>query len=134
MKDSFRSIASLIFEVEEPGVLEDKEIVRRAHQQLCTPENPRWSLIFDNYDDLDQFEIDRYYHSASHGAILVTTRRPDLVAGTSLDIMPLQDIEDSLAILQTRSKRENVQSGMLQLHIYRISVLLLTLSPLLLTE
>ncbi|EAW19385.1 TPR repeat protein [Aspergillus fischeri NRRL 181] len=110
LKDSFRSIAGLIFDIEEPGLLEDKQVVRRVHQWLCTPENTGWLLIFDNYDDLDQFQIDCYYPPASHGAIVVTSRRPDHVAGTPLHIKPLQNVEDSLAILQTRSKRENVQS------------------------
>ncbi|KAJ6118982.1 hypothetical protein N7471_013602 [Penicillium samsonianum] len=110
LKDSFRSIASLIFDVQEPGVLEDKEIVRRVHQWLSTPNNTGWLLVFDNYDDPDQFRINDFYPPASHGAIVVTTRRPDLVAGSTLNIKPLQNIEDSLAILQTRSERENIQS------------------------
>ncbi|KAJ9480820.1 hypothetical protein VN97_g12706 [Penicillium thymicola] len=110
LKDSFRSIASHIFDVQEPGVLEDKEIVRRVHQWLSTPKNTGWLLIFDNYDDPDQFRMNDYYPPASHGAIVVTTRRADLIAGSTLDIKPLENIEDSLAILQTRSKRENVQS------------------------
>ena len=111
LKDSFRSIASIIFDVEEPGVLEDKEIVRRVHQWLCTPKNTAWLLIFDNYDDSNQFNIDQYYPPASHGAVVVTTRRPDLVAGSTLHIEPFRNIKDSLAILQTRSKREDVESG-----------------------
>ncbi|KAJ5344404.1 TPR repeat protein [Penicillium brevicompactum] len=110
LKDSFRLIASIIFDVEDPGVLEDKEIVRRVHQWLSTPKNTGWLLIFDNYDDPDQFRIDNYYPPASHGAIVVTSRRPGDVSGGTLDIKPFQNIEDSLAILQTRSKRENVQS------------------------
>jgi hypothetical protein len=120
LKDSFRSIASHIFEVQGPGVLEDKEIVRRVHQWLSNPKNTGWLLIFDNYDEPDQFRIDDYYPPASHGAIVVTTRRPDLIAGSTLDIKPLQNIEDSLAILQTRSKRENVQAGMRQTNTFRI--------------
>ncbi|KAJ6088404.1 hypothetical protein N7486_009665 [Penicillium sp. IBT 16267x] len=94
LKDSYRSIASLIFDVEEPGV----------------PKNTGCLLIFDNYDDPTQFWIDYYYPPASHGAIVVTSRRPDQVAGTSLHIKPFQNVKDSLAILQTRLKRENVQS------------------------
>lgn len=120
LKDDFRSIARHIFDVEEPGVLEDKEIVRRVHQWLASPKNTRWLLIFDNYDDPDQFWIDHYCPYASHGAVLVTTRRPDLVTGSTLDIKPLDNIEDSLAILQTRSERDNIQSGMLLLNIFRI--------------
>lgn len=120
LKDSFRSIASHIFNVQKHGALEDKEIVRRIHQWLSDPKNTGWLLIFDNYDDPDQFQIDQYYPPASHGAIMVTTRRPDLVAGSTLRIEPFQDIKDSLAILQTRSKRENVQTGMLLINILRI--------------
>jgi hypothetical protein len=115
LKDSFRSIAGLIFDIKDPGVLDDREIVRRVHQWLCAPNNTGWLLIFDNYDNPDHFQIDDYY-PPSHGAIIVTTRRPDLVAGTSFHIRPFQNIEDSLAILQTRSKRENAQSGILQLN------------------
>jgi hypothetical protein len=113
LNNSFRSVASLIFDVEELAELADKEIVRRVHQWLCTPNNTGWLLIFDNYDDPAQFRIDHYYPAASHGAIVVTTRRPDLVAGTHLHLRPFHNIEDSLAVLQTRSERENVQSGML---------------------
>lgn len=112
LQDSFRMMAGLIFDVDQPSVLEDKEIERRIHQWLCTPKNTGWLLIFDNYDDPTRFKIDRYYPPASHGDIIVTTRRPDLVTGTSLHIKPFQNIEDSLAILQTRSKRENVHLGM----------------------
>ncbi|KAJ5624187.1 hypothetical protein N7510_000496 [Penicillium lagena] len=107
LKDSFRLIASFVFDIHDPRVLEDKEIVRRVHQWLSTPNNTGWLLIFDSYEDSDQFLIDDYYPLASHGAIVVTTRRPDLVAGSTIDIKPLQNIKDSLAILQTRSKREN---------------------------
>ncbi|KAJ5823330.1 hypothetical protein N7447_005670 [Penicillium robsamsonii] len=121
LKDSFRSIASLIFDIEEPGVSEDKEIVRRIHQWLCTPKNTGWLLIFDNYDDPAQFRIEDFYPFASHGAIMVTTRRLDLVAGAPLDIKPFQNIEDSLAILQTRSKRDNVQSVPLDPHAKRLA-------------
>jgi hypothetical protein len=119
LKDSFRSIASLIFDFEDPGVL-DKEIVRHVHQWLCNPKNTGWLLIFDNYDDPGQFQIDHYYPPPAHGDIVITTRRPDLVTGAPLHVKPFQNIEDSLAILQTRSKRENVQSGMLQTYTFGI--------------
>jgi hypothetical protein len=111
LKDSFQSIAGLVFDVQEPGVLEDKEIAIRMHQWLSDTKNIGWLLIFDNYDDPSQFKIDHYYPPASHGAIIVTTRRPDLVAGIDVQVKPLENIEESLAILQTRSKRENIQSG-----------------------
>lgn len=113
VKDSLRSIASLIFSVQDPKSLEGNAIIGHVHRWLSSSENTRWLLIFDNYDDPGQYEIDGYFPPASHGAVVVTTRRPDLVAGSILTVRPLQNIEDGLAILQTRSKRGNVRSGML---------------------
>jgi hypothetical protein len=118
LKESFRCIASHIFDVRKLRTLEDQEIVSYIIQWLCTPENTGWLLIFDNYDDPAQFQIDRYYPPVKHGAIIVTTRWPNLVAGTALHIQRLENVEDFLTILQTRSERENVHSGMLQLCVY----------------
>jgi hypothetical protein len=112
---SFRSIASLIFEVQDPRVLDGKDMIGRVHRWLSDLKNTGWLLVFDNYDDPDQFMIRDYYPPTSHGAIIVTTRQPSLIAGSTLTlhIKALQNIEDSLMILQTRSKRQNVQSGKL---------------------
>lgn len=116
LKDSIRSIASLVFSLQDPEVLESNAIVGRVHRWLSDSRNTRWLLIFDNYDNPSQFEINDYFPTASHGAIIVTTRRLDL-GGNTLHIKPLQNIADSLAILQTRSKRENLQSGMIRINI-----------------
>ncbi|KAJ5611784.1 hypothetical protein N7528_008889 [Penicillium herquei] len=110
LKDSFRSIASLIFDRQ---LLDSEDIVRRIHQWLSRSDNTRWLLLFDNYDEPDQFKIHDYYpHTIGHGAILITTRCPDRVSGTVLHVKPFksENIKDSLMILQTRSKRENAQS------------------------
>lgn len=113
LKDSFRSIASLIFDIQDPQLLESKDTIRRVRQWLSNSDNTRWLLIFDNYDDPDLFEINHYYpHTTSHGAIIVTTRWPDRVGGKILHVKPLLDIEESLAVLQTRSERQNTRSGM----------------------
>jgi hypothetical protein len=114
LNDSFQSIASYIFNVPNPGALESKEIVRRIHQWLSNPKNTGWLLIFDNYDNPSQFQIDKYFPLASHGDIIVTTRRPGLVAGSQVSVKPLKDIDDSLMILETRSKRKNIRSGSLK--------------------
>ncbi|KAJ5315622.1 hypothetical protein N7476_005929 [Penicillium atrosanguineum] len=111
LNDSFRSIASLIFKVQDPRLLEGKEIIGRVHQWLSDSTNTRWLLIFDNYDDPSKFDLDAYCPLASHGSILITTRSPDGVAGRALHIKPIRDISDGLAILQTRSKRGNIQSS-----------------------
>jgi hypothetical protein len=33
----------------------------------------------DNYDDLDQYEVAKYYPSVAHGSIIITTRQPSWV-------------------------------------------------------
>jgi hypothetical protein len=120
LKDSFRSIARLIFDIQDSRLLESQDITGRVHQWLSSSTNTMWLLIFDNYDDPDLFEINDYFpQNSRNGVILVTTRWPDRVGGDILHIQPFQDVEDGLAVLQTRSKRENVYSGMLPISIPR---------------
>lgn len=112
LRESFRSVAALAFDFQELGDLEVNDVVNHVHRWLSHTENRRWLLIFDNHDDPDQFAIKNYFPPVSHGAIVITTRLPDLVPGRIVRIQPLQDIEESLEILQGRSGRENVKSGM----------------------
>ncbi|KAJ5760217.1 TPR repeat protein [Penicillium odoratum] len=109
LKDSFRRIASLIFSVQDPQVLESVTIGERVQRWLSDSQNTQWLLIFDNYDNPSHFRINDYFPTASHGAIVVTTRRLD-VGSDTLQLKPLQDISDGLVILQSRSKRINAQS------------------------
>lgn len=111
VKGSFRSIAEAIFDISEPGVLESEQILIQVRQWLSDPQNTRWLLIYDNYDDPGQFKIEMYYPFRLHGAIIVTTRRPDLVNGQLVRVQPIQDVEEGLEILQTRSGREGVLFG-----------------------
>lgn len=73
--------------------------------------NNRWLLIFDNYDDPDQYEITKYYPSVAHGTIIVTTRQQGRVNGEQMLVESLKRIEDSIQILTTRSGREGDKSG-----------------------
>jgi hypothetical protein len=68
-------------------------------------------LIFDNYDDPDQFKIENYFPFASHGAIIITTRRPNRVAGERMRIEPLKQIDESIRVLATRSERQDAETG-----------------------
>lgn len=112
LQNSFQSIASIIFDFQDPRLLESKHIVGHVHQWLSSSSiDTRWLLIFDNYDDPTQFDINDYCPPASYGSIIVTTRQPDDVAGIHLHIKPFQGIEDGLAILQTRSRRKDVLLG-----------------------
>ncbi|KAJ5161709.1 hypothetical protein N7492_007101 [Penicillium capsulatum] len=110
LKESFRSIAWQLFDIRDLRALKGEEVVGCVLQWLSDSKNTRWLLVFDDYDEPSQFKISDFFPPAPHGDILVTTRRPGLVTGITLDIEPLQNIEDGLAILKTRSKREGVES------------------------
>ena len=78
---------------------------------LSEMENSRWLLIFDNYDDPDQYQIEQYYPFVAHGSIIITTRQPSRVNRHQFKVQSMTNDEDSLHILATRSGRPDVFSG-----------------------
>jgi hypothetical protein len=95
----------------EAGGQLDDMMLTQVSVWLSNLENRRWLLIFDNYDDLDQFNITEYFPSVAQGSIIITTRQPDGVSGTKIKVRPIAEKEEALRILATRSRRENVDSG-----------------------
>ncbi|BAE64783.1 unnamed protein product [Aspergillus oryzae RIB40] len=81
LKNSFATAAGLIFGSKVSQSLEGNEAVRRTREWLSDPENSKWLLIFDNYDNPSDFKLDSYYPPAAHGAIIITTRQADQVTG-----------------------------------------------------
>ncbi|KAK5460822.1 hypothetical protein LTS15_002885 [Exophiala xenobiotica] len=110
LRASFRSVAETISDTPTLSALEGEQCLIHVRQWLSDLKNTRWLLIYDNYDDPTQYILEKYYPFCSHGAIIVTTRRPDLVNGKKIRVQPIKDIKESLEILQTRSMREGVQS------------------------
>jgi hypothetical protein len=78
---------------------------------LVRPGNSQWLLIFDNYDDPDLFDINRFCPNNGHGSVIITTRLPDLVTGHVLRVVSLQDPVDGLSVLKIRSGRVNAEKG-----------------------
>lgn len=113
IKASFRAIADLIYEVQDSAMLEGELSVIHMRRWLSDSINANWLLIFDNYDNPDGVNIELYYPPASHGTIIVTTRRPERVAGEHIQLRPLLNVNDGIKILQTRSHRSNILDGML---------------------
>jgi len=111
LKASFRSMMQGVITAEELEKLSDGQVLARAHGWLCLSTHADWLLIFDNYDDPDQYDIDICCPSTCHGSVLITTRLPELVKGQLVRVESLQDIGESLDILQTRSRRQNVKDG-----------------------
>lgn len=113
VKDSFRILAEAIFDVRDRTILANEQSIVHTKRWLSDRRNTRWLLIFDNYDDPESYRVEQYYPDVLHGSIIVTTRRPELVAGHSIRLQPLQRTEEQLEVLETRSERENVKSGKL---------------------
>lgn len=112
LKGCFQSVSGIIFGHKLSQPLDSTESVTRTIEWLSDSNNTRWLLIFDSYDHRGEFELEKYYPPVAHGAIIVTTRRPDVVhrKTATLEIKPLPNA-DSFIILQSRSKRENIEIG-----------------------
>lgn len=107
LKESFRRIAKRIFKM----MPESEDAVQPTLRWLSDQKNTDWLLIFDEYDDPDQFSISNYVPGGAHGSILITTQSPTSVPGTSFCLQSLNE-EGSLAVLAARSERANCATGM----------------------
>jgi hypothetical protein len=111
LRTSLRRLAPQVLPDETVDQLDDDQLWGQISLWMSKLENSRWLLIFDNYDDLDQCQIEQYYPFVAHGSIIITTRQPDRVNGYSIKIQSITNVEDSLNILASRSGRSGVSSG-----------------------
>lgn len=84
LDSSLLDMAITIFELDTVRNLQGEDLLGRIHQWLSDTANTNWLLIFDSYDNPEEFDIEQFYPSASHGAILVTTRLFHDVAGEQI--------------------------------------------------
>ena len=111
MNNSLRGVANRILPLETVSKLDDHQLRIQVSNWLSELDNTRWLLIFDNYDDPDQYQIVEYYPSAAHGSVIITTRQPRRINGKQIKVESMTKVEDSLTVLATRSGRSNIQSG-----------------------
>lgn len=111
LKSSLVSIAECILEAAVYEKLSQEQAFLRVRQWLSQPRNTKWLLIYDNYDDPELFDLQQYCPSTTHGSIVITTRLPDRISGQQILVQPLEDISDSLRILESTSQRIGVQEG-----------------------
>lgn len=74
LQASLRRLAVRFVAVQEMERLSNNQVLGRVHEWLSHSCNTRWLLIFDNYDELAQYDIRDYYPYVGHGSIVVTTR------------------------------------------------------------
>ncbi|KAI1108081.1 kinesin light chain [Nemania sp. NC0429] len=90
------------------------EIIDAVKAWLSLPNNTRWLLIYDNYDNPripghanpDAIDIKEYLPDAYQGSVIITTRSSQVKIGHGIRMQKMQNLEDSLEILSTTSKRE----------------------------
>lgn len=111
LKASLRRLAPQILTGRVVDQLDDDQLWTQVSVWLSEPENSRWLLILDNYDDPGQYRIERYYPSVAHGSVIITTRQPDQVNGYAIKMYSMASVEDSLNILATRSGRSDTSTG-----------------------
>lgn len=108
---SLRALAYRVMPVETVNELKDAQLQTHVSSWLSEPQNTRWLLIFDNYDDPSQYDIKSYFPAATHGSIIITTRQPRSLNGAQLKVRAMSKVVDSLRILATRSQRSHVELG-----------------------
>ncbi|PQE10720.1 hypothetical protein CJF32_00009819 [Rutstroemia sp. NJR-2017a WRK4] len=94
------------------------EVINAVKVWLSRPNNTRWLMIFDNYDnpklprnsDSAAVDIRNFFPESYQGSIIITTRSSQVRIGHVIQIRKLGDIYDSLEILSNVSRREGLRS------------------------
>jgi len=95
------------------------EVVDAVNAWLSRPNNTRWLMIYDNYDnpklpgrtDPAAVDIRKFFPESYQGSIIITTRSSQVRIGHLIQIRKLSDIRDSLEILSTISRRQGLITG-----------------------
>jgi hypothetical protein len=115
LKAGLAELAAQVMEDYTPPSVNDaqegEQMAQLARQWLSRPDNDKWLVIYDNYDDphlpgMDSstgYDIRHFFPHRAHGSILITTRSPRL---KQLRLDKLDNIDQSLSILAARSGRQ----------------------------
>jgi hypothetical protein len=86
---------------------------------LSLPNNTRWLMIYDNYDnpclpdgaDRADRDIRRFLPESYQGSVLITARSPRIGIGYPIRIGKLAEVRDGLEILSNTSRRGRLTDG-----------------------
>jgi tetratricopeptide (TPR) repeat protein len=112
------------------------EVIDAVKAWLSLPNNTRWLMIYDNYDnpelpgntDPAAVDIRKFLPESYQGSVIITTRSSQVKIGHLIQIRKLENIRDSLKILSNASRREGLINGIDFLDLY-VSLLTLILDP-----
>jgi hypothetical protein len=127
LKQSFTKVAKRILQehpsasrlssVDTNGDL--SEVVDAVKAWLSLPDNTRWLMIYDNYDnpkvsgnpDPTAVDIRKYLPESYQGSVIITTRSSKVKIGHKMQIRKLENLHDCLAVLENASGREELING-----------------------
>ncbi|KAN0067836.1 hypothetical protein V8E54_014083 [Elaphomyces granulatus] len=97
------------------------EVIDAVKVWLSLPNNTRWLMIYDNYDnpkltgntDPAAVDICKYLPESYQGSVIITTRSSAVKIGHRIRIRKLEDVRDSVKILSNVSRREGLEDGIL---------------------
>ena len=112
------------------------EVVDAVKAWLSLPDNTRWLVIYDNYDnpklpgktDPAAVDIRKFLPESYQGSIIITTRSSQVKNGHLIQVSKLGDIRDSLEILSNVSRREGLINGK-DVSCFYTAALILVLDP-----
>jgi hypothetical protein len=92
---------------------QEERMVQQAREWLSRPDNNKWLVIYDNYDDprlsginsSTGYDIRDFFAYRAQGSILITTRSPRLAYAKQLRLNKFDDVNQSLTILARQSGR-----------------------------
>jgi len=84
---------------------EEQHVVRAVQQWFSAPGNTNWLLVFDNLDDPDLVDIEKYVPSCNHGTVIITSRRRDCVqqGRRGLEVQQMHHMESIQLLLNACS-------------------------------
>jgi hypothetical protein len=102
------------------------EVIDAVKAWLSLPNNTRWLMIYDNYDnpklpdnaDSAAVDIRKFLPESYQGSIIITTRSSQVKIGHLIRIGKLGNIHDGLKILSNASRQEGLINGMNFLDLY----------------
>ncbi|TVY55068.1 Vegetative incompatibility protein HET-E-1, partial [Lachnellula suecica] len=93
------------------------QVVYAVKAWLDLQKNPRWLMIYDNYDNpkisgnLERSAVDirQFLPQSDHGSIIITTRSSQVRQGERIHVQKLLDIREGLEIVSNMSGRKVIE-------------------------
>ncbi|KAI0402570.1 kinesin light chain [Xylaria palmicola] len=101
------------------------ETIDAVKAWLSLPSNSRWLMVYGNYDnpkllsntDPAAINIQEYLPESYQGSIVITTRLSQVKIGHAIRLLKMQNLNDSLQILESASKREGLADNLDAIHL-----------------